>query len=319
MPHPMSSGSSFTSLALLMLSSRATFGLESTKVNPWSAFGRQLVDPKVNPNCEVELGSPAAAAAWQPPAAMTSCSAIRLSGSPIGEAGGAKLATVLSRADQLESLDLSHMELCDGGVKAVMGALNGAHQLHLERRTPSKLMQLHLEHNMIASDGAVAIAVLLSQPGLRLEQLVLHSNNIGPQGAYSLALPLVKNSTLRSLDLHNNRLNLGGTCAAAAQRQSSSHLSAPRCASPARMHASQARDGIRAQDQRTLEAAKHGAQRAEGPLDATPLVCPQDQQGAAGALSPRQQGDRRRYTVVRDGAQAQRGPEMARLGTEPDH
>ena len=154
--------SSLTSLALLVLSSGTT-------------SGRQLVDPKVNPNCEVELGSPTAAAAWVPPAAMTSCSAIRLSGSPIGEAGGSKLAAVLSRADQLESLDLSHMELCDEGVKAVMGALKGAHQLHLERRTPSTLMQLHLEHNMIDSDGAVAIAVLLSQPGLRLEQLVRHS------------------------------------------------------------------------------------------------------------------------------------------------
>ena len=105
----MSSGASLTSLALFVLSSRAT-------------FGRQLTDP----NCEVELGSPTAAAAWQPPAAMASCSTIRLSGSPIGEAGGSKLATVLSRADQLESLDLSHMELCDGGVKAVMGALRGA-------------------------------------------------------------------------------------------------------------------------------------------------------------------------------------------------
>ena len=92
----------------------------------------------------------------------------------------------------------------DEGVKAVMGALKAAHEEHLERNTPSKLMQLHLEHNMIDSEGAAAIAALLSQPGLRLEQLVLHSNAIGPQGAYSLALPLVKNSTLRSLDLHGN-------------------------------------------------------------------------------------------------------------------
>ena len=216
----------------------------------------------MDPNCEVEFGSPADATAWQPPTSMTSCSAIRLSGSPIGEAGGSKLTAVLNRADQLESLDLSHMELGDVGVKAVMGALKGAHQLHLERRAPGKLMQLHLEHNRIDSGGAVAIAVFLSQPGLRLEQLVLHNNNIGPQGAYSLALPLVKNSTLRSLNLQSNQLQLGGMCAARAQRLSSTRLSAPRCDSLARMRASQARDCARAQDQRALEAASVGEQRA---------------------------------------------------------
>ena len=216
----MSSGPSLSSLALLVLSSRST-------------FGRQLADP----NCEVDFETPSAAIAWQPPAAMTSCSAIRLSGSPLGKAGGSKLAAVLSRADQLESLDLSHMDLWDEGVKAVMGALKAAHEVHLERNTPSKLMQLHLEHNMIDSEGAAAIAALLSQPGLRLEQLVLHSNAIGPQGAYSLALPLVKNSTLRSLDLRDNRLGLGGTCAAMAPRRSPTRLPAPRCASPARMPA----------------------------------------------------------------------------------
>ena len=199
----MFSGTSLTSLplALLVLSGRAT-------------FGRQLADP----NCEVELGSSKDAAAWQPPTAMTSCTTIKLHGSPIGEAGGSKLAAVLSRASQLEALDLSHMELGDAGVKAVTGALKGAHLLHVERNTPSTLMQLHLGHNSIGSAGALAIAVLLSQPGLRLEQLVLHKNNIGSQGAYSLASPLVKNSTLRSLDLRSNRLQLSGTCAATAQR-----------------------------------------------------------------------------------------------------
>ena len=51
---------------------------------------------------------------------------IKVSGSPLGEAGGSKLSPVLSRASVLESLDLSHMALGDNGVRTLTKALTGA-------------------------------------------------------------------------------------------------------------------------------------------------------------------------------------------------
>lgn len=89
---------------------------------PMSAYGRRLLDDP----CDVKLGSPESALAWQPSAAMSSCTVIKVSGSPLGEAGGSKLSPVLSRASVLESLDLSHMALGDNGVRTLTKALTGA-------------------------------------------------------------------------------------------------------------------------------------------------------------------------------------------------
>jgi len=136
------------------------------------AHRRHLVE--ASSPCTVELATPEASKAWMPDAAMASCTAIKITGSPLHELGGMKLRPMLSRAEQLESLDLSHMELGDMGVKEVANALRG----HTDAKvfsgtgTPctscsSKLKQLHLEHNSIGSTGAVALAASTDDDKLR--------------------------------------------------------------------------------------------------------------------------------------------------------
>ena len=74
-------------------------------------------------DCSVDLVN---AVTWQPPTAMSRCQFITISGTPLGEGVGSKLSPVLSRADKLESLDLSHMALGDAGVRVLAAALKGA-------------------------------------------------------------------------------------------------------------------------------------------------------------------------------------------------
>ena len=130
---------------------------------------------------------------------------IDLARNEVGTAGAIALAAAL-RTCRLTALDLRKNEVGDGGAAALASSLD-AH---------GTLTSLNLEANNIGAAGAASLAAALLK-NLSMKHLELRWNKkIGTAGAASLAAALLKNRTLQRLDVGGARVGAAGAASLAA-------------------------------------------------------------------------------------------------------
>ena len=101
---------------------------------------------------------------------------------------------------KLDELDLSHNLLANDGIEILA-------------KSPllSRIARLHLGHNGIGAEGAVALSQLISDPASRLKHLDLQENEIGDAGAEAIGKALEQSrSQLTLLNLKFNRIGSNG-------------------------------------------------------------------------------------------------------------
>ena len=120
---------------------------------------------------------------------------------------GPSLANVLhSQQQTLSKLDLSHNPLTAAGIESLMDTL----------LAESKLTILILTDVQLGSKGATTIAsILRSKNGNNLRELYIGNNRIGPKGIKNISLELLKNTSLRVLDVSCNAIKSQGASALA--------------------------------------------------------------------------------------------------------
>ena len=129
-----------------------------------------------------------------------------LSSNKITAAGAGVLARFLGRggAKMLKTLNLNDNQMENEGVK------------HLSRvllSTQQKLKVLWLGKNSISWEGAVFLAEGIASDACRLEDIHLENNLVGNQGMVALSAALAFNSTIRVVDLSDNKIGDIGVAA----------------------------------------------------------------------------------------------------------
>ena len=123
---------------------------------------------------------------------------VSLADSFIGDSGCQVLAKFIKEHPKITNLDLRGNNISSEGLKAVAGLL----------RPPTSLVSLSLEWNN-AHLGLEALGDALAV-NTTLRSLDLRNNKIGPEGAAILAKSLTGNRTLQKLDLRWNELGQDG-------------------------------------------------------------------------------------------------------------
>lgn len=113
-----------------------------------------------------------------------------------GEDDAEGVRVLLRMYPPLQCLRLPSNRLADAGAKVICSGLVGH----------TTLCVLDLSHNSLRDAAAEALALVLFQPDLPLEELYLQDNGIGGDGAMALATMLEANKTLRVLDISQNRI-----------------------------------------------------------------------------------------------------------------
>ena len=108
--------------------------------------------------------------------------------------GDGLIADTLRRSTNLKQLRLPHCNISNEQLLPIVEAI----------REHTSLEELNLCGNRIGNTGCVTIATLLQDPNCNLHTLNLFNNIIGLEGASALANGLVRNSTLRELNLSQN-------------------------------------------------------------------------------------------------------------------
>jgi hypothetical protein len=134
---------------------------------------------------------------------------LHLSGNGLGDEGAKQIAAWLetTKPKHLTKLDLRYNEI--GGLG--MEALCGQGLVH------TNVTYWHMEGNCIGDAGCAALLKALLHDDLKLQELFLGANQIGPHGAICLAIALKKNnnSLLSKLYLEGNHIGHAGATALA--------------------------------------------------------------------------------------------------------
>jgi serine/threonine protein kinase len=173
---------------------------------------------------------------------------VNLAGSGIGPGGAAVLAEGLASSETLVELHLHNNAIGPKGVRAVLSALglsrgarccsgSAIEELNLSRnalgvegaemvgaalgvRTP--LLRLRLPGNFLYDDGARFIADGIASNDGTLKAINLAANDIGPDGAASIAAALSANVGLAQVELDDNPFEASGWEAIAAALETNS-------------------------------------------------------------------------------------------------
>lgn len=140
-------------------------------------------------------------------------SVVKLGGFSLGNIAPKLLATVLTKSDNIRTLDLGFNRINDRGATLLAKALE----------SNRSLKSLYLSGNDIGPQGAAAIAAALATNDT-LQSLHLSGNNIGEEGAQALAEGLKANTGLRSLYIGTNGIGTNGTKSLADSLQINQHL-----------------------------------------------------------------------------------------------
>jgi len=125
---------------------------------------------------------------------------LNLSGNDIGRDGCVALGSILEgmRNPNLAALDLGYNDIDDEGLHALVAGLINCH----------KLTSLNLNGNaLITGAGLRSLSTLLRSDHCRLECLHLYQMNMDNDGVTVLAAGLASLSTLKKLNLSNNRIS----------------------------------------------------------------------------------------------------------------
>jgi len=133
---------------------------------------------------------------------------LNLAGNSLHIAGASAIGDFLMGVNVLRVLNLSFCGLDCIDVQTLCRAIN--------KKTDSALREIDLSSNKIAVDGAGAIANTLSLPTCTISNLNLAWNDLGTQGAISIARALSNNRSLAQLDLSANCISDQGGQALAA-------------------------------------------------------------------------------------------------------
>lgn len=111
--------------------------------------------------------------------AIYSCDEIVLMGAPLGDSGAAILAKMISGTTHVKTLSLSYVSMSAAGARALASAL-----------PLSRLTSLVINGDDIGDDGAVSIADALRDPRTSLSLLELYETGITSRGAEAISQAL---------------------------------------------------------------------------------------------------------------------------------
>jgi len=100
-------------------------------------------------------------------------------------------------------LNLSWCIISHKQLSSIIEAIRGHHSLE-----DLNLNGIRIEHDGIGWDGCRVLKSLLEDPNCNIRRLNLSSNHINSDGAIVIASSLLKNRSLRTLDLHANQITL---------------------------------------------------------------------------------------------------------------
>jgi len=103
--------------------------------------------------------------------------------------------SALQRYTNLETLNITGCGLSPERLSSMVNAISGEH---------NKLKHVRLPNNLIQFDGCRALKSLLEGSNCNIQFLDLSNNYIYSDGAIVIASSLLKNRSLRTLDLHGN-------------------------------------------------------------------------------------------------------------------
>ncbi|XP_056417017.1 NACHT, LRR and PYD domains-containing protein 3-like isoform X2 [Hyla sarda] len=132
------------------------------------------------------------------------------------------LSFIIETCTNIEALSLNECSLSPEGLEKLEPALHNLQDLSLESndlpdtsctqlasviRNNSSLKTLHLSHNRLSGPHFSDLVDALSSPDCRIETLHLNNNNLQETSCTQLASVIRNNSSLKTIDLSDNRLS----------------------------------------------------------------------------------------------------------------
>eukprot|EP00298_Acanthocystis_sp_HF-20_P012494 c19917_g3_i2.p1 GENE.c19917_g3_i2~~c19917_g3_i2.p1 ORF type:complete len:638 (+),score=323.69 c19917_g3_i2:48-1961(+) len=144
---------------------------------------------------------------------LLKCSSLKklvINDNPIGDEGVISLCNLLGNVNSnvsLEILSLHNVNLGDVGGNHFVDSIKKI-ILNEKKGKKNLLKEISLQENKIGNSTAIGISQIISD--LEIKKLNLTKNNIGDEGASSIALALEKSVSIKSFDISENKFSEKG-------------------------------------------------------------------------------------------------------------